>query len=206
MKQQTLLDVDPTARRELDLYETPRWMVEALLRRVRMQPDWLIFEPCAGNERIATVLRAHGLQVRTSDIRQRGRHLDIEGDACNVNLWGNVATLWGAIDATVTNVPFVVAFPIIQLALEWTTSLVATIVNRTWDEPTKERDEWLAAHPCTAQIVMPRHKWRGTGNAQTTFAWYVWAKRPGIVLGDRFHHVVTRAERDELITRYGEAA
>jgi hypothetical protein len=193
---------DPTARREDDFYETFRWQVEALLRRVTLPKEWMYLEPCSGNLAIAGPLRDRGLHVWANDLVQRDAPLDSTLDARDERLWNAVRTCAGrSVDLSVTNVPFAEAFGIVPGALERSRHGVITLVRCTWDEPTEDRDEWLAAHPCTAKIIMPRAKYRGTaGSDSATHAWFLWTT-PGVIA--KPHDVVTRRERDELVTVYG---
>ena len=53
-----------------DFYATPSWVTEALLRHVRLRgPIW---EPCCGDGAMSTVLAAHGYDVVSTDIADRG--------------------------------------------------------------------------------------------------------------------------------------
>lgn len=206
MAQLPLIDEigDPTRRRDGDFYETFRWQVEALLRRVALPADWLYLEPCAGNLAIAAPLRARGLNVWANDLVQRDAPLDSVIDARSPRLYEEVLTAsQRRVDLAVTNVPFSEAFEIVVQAERHARVGVITLLRRTWDEPVEERDEWLAAHPCSAQIVMPRAKYRNTESTDSaTHAWFVWL-RPGSGGVVKPHDVVTRRERDELIGVFG---
>jgi hypothetical protein len=195
---------DPTRRRDDDFYETFRWQVEALLRRVTLPADWLYVEPCAGNLAIVAPLRARGLMVWANDLVQRDAPLDSQRDARSSRLYEEIlASQQRRVDLAITNVPFGEAFAIVVEAERQARVGVITLLRRTWDEPVEERDEWLAAHPCTAQIVMPRAKYRNTDSTDSaTHAWFVWA-RPGSGVSAKPHDVVTRRERDELVATYG---
>jgi len=53
-----------------DFYATPNWVTEALLRHVRLRgPVW---EPCCGDGAMSHVLAAHGYDVVSTDIADRG--------------------------------------------------------------------------------------------------------------------------------------
>jgi hypothetical protein len=195
---------DPTQRRADDFYETFRWQVEALLRRITLPAEWLYLEPCAGNLAIAGPLRARGLTVWANDLVQREATLDSQLDARQERLYQEVFTAQQRrVDLAVTNVPFGEAFDIVTRAERQTRAGVITLLRRTWDEPVEERDEWLAAHPCTAQIVMPRARYRNTESTDSaTHAWFCWL-RPGSGVEMKPHDVVTRRERDELVAQFG---
>jgi hypothetical protein len=57
-------------REARDFYATPAWVTEALLRHVRLRgPIW---EPCCGDGAMSRVLAAHGYEVVSTDIAERG--------------------------------------------------------------------------------------------------------------------------------------
>jgi hypothetical protein len=91
----------------------------------------------------------------------------------------------------------------VQHALKYSRVGVVILQRCTWIEPTDDRGPWLAQHPPSAQIVMPRWNFRSVdgkgGNDSAPPSWFIWNKqielvKPGI-------HVVTKGERDELIAR-----
>ncbi len=193
---------DPHARRDADFYETFRWQTEALLRRVELKPRWHVVEPCAGELAIARVLRDRGLKVWTNDLVPRAAPLDSTLDARTPELWDAVQ-VFQRIDLVVTNLPFSVAFEILPGAVERANVAVISLLRSTFDEPTLDRGDWLAAHPPTAQIAMPRADYRNAGSGDSaTHHWFIWANHPAFV---RFSHdTVTARERDELIALYGK--
>jgi hypothetical protein len=57
-------------RKSRDFYATPAWVTGALLSHVRFRgPIW---EPCCGDGAMSSVLSAHGYQVVSTDIVNRG--------------------------------------------------------------------------------------------------------------------------------------
>jgi hypothetical protein len=57
-------------RQGRDFYATPDWVTEALLRHIRFRgPVW---EPCCGDGAMSNVLAAHGYEVVSNDIAERG--------------------------------------------------------------------------------------------------------------------------------------
>jgi hypothetical protein len=182
-----------------DFYETQRWQLEALLCRVPLPPGTCVVEPCAGNGALAVPLVEHGYRVWANDLVERPAYaLDSELDATQRASWEAIRRET-PIQAVVANLPFALALPILRLAVEFA-PFVATILRRTWDEPTHDRGPWLAAHPCTGQIVLPRHSYRGKGSDSTTTAWFLWDR--GGWLRQPFD-LVTKQERDALVARYG---
>ena len=182
-----------------DFYETPRWQLEALLCRVALPLGTCVIEPCAGNGALAVPLVEHGHRVWAKDLIERPAYaLDSRLDVTHRESWQTIRRET-PIQAVVANVPFSLALPILAHAVEFA-PFVATILRRTWDEPTAARGPWLAAHPCTGQIVLPRHSYRGEGSDSTTTAWFIWDRAGWL---RRPFDVVTKAERDELIARCG---
>lgn len=53
-------------KKQGDFYETPRWAIEALLKREGF--DGVILEPCCGKDAISKVLEVYGYKVKSSDI------------------------------------------------------------------------------------------------------------------------------------------
>lgn len=205
MKQAPLLDVDPTARHDEDFYATPAWMTQALLRRVPLAL-WEVglVEPCVGNGAILRELPALA-DVLTNDLVARPPVVPaFLLDARAPSTWDAFAVA-GRLDVVVTNPPFDVAFDIVQPAWDAVRVGVALLLRLSWLEPTEDRGPWLAAHPPTRVIVLPRHDFRGNGKTDSvTSAWMVWAKQPWLCAPGL--EVVTKAERDELIAICGRDA
>lgn len=61
-------------RVELDLYETPTYFTEWLLKKEKFNQD--VLEPCCGNGKISQVLLSHGYNVKSSDILKRNFECD----------------------------------------------------------------------------------------------------------------------------------
>jgi len=182
-----------------DFYETPLWQLEALLARVTLPPGTCVLEPCAGRGALADPLvAAHGCRVWANDLVERDYPLDSTLDATQRESWEAIRRDT-PIQAVVANLPFALALPILALAVEYA-PFVATILRRTWDEPTATRGPWLAAHPCSGQIVLPRTRYRGTGTDATTTAWFIWDRAGWL---RQPFDVVMKAERDALIARLG---
>lgn len=199
--QQALFEVDPHVRRDEDFYATPRFQLEMLLSRLAIRPGRVI-EPAAGDGAIVRPLCGHGFSVWANDIVDRGCPLDSQMDASRPEFWDLVSAHAFDDDAAViTNLPFNVAFSILQHAVRFM-PIVCTILRRTFDEPTEERNEWLAANPTAGQIVMPRYQYRQNGSTDsTTTAWFIWSSIRNVV---KPHDVVTLAERDRLIAKWGD--
>jgi hypothetical protein len=167
---------DTGQRNDHDFYETPRFMVASLLALQPMRPGSTILEPAAGDGAISRVLARAGHCVITNDVdrRHEGRHF--YHDATAPELWGldEVA----GVEWVIGNLPFSVAFPILQHAHALATVGVALLLRKSFLEPTKERGTWLEANPPDRTIVLPRHSFRGKGSDSVSTDWFIWLKQP----------------------------
>lgn len=205
--QLTLIGDREDGRRLHDFYETARWQVEALLRRLPMPKGCYVLEPMAGELAIAQPLVDRGHFVVTNDLDPR-RPTELHLDAVESEFWLRFAQIPPEVVAG--NPAFKVAMPMIRQAHERAVLGVVMLLRITWLEPTEDdhrgnegRSEWLGANPPTRLIVLPRYSFRGNGSTDSaTCAWFVWAKsrdfcEPGI-------DIVTKREMRELMAIYGE--
>jgi len=153
-------------RRPRDAYYSPAWSVDALLRAVTIDPASRVLEPCSGTNQISNRLIALGYSnVITNDINPyaSARHHDDY-------LAQSFSAQW-----TITNPPFSLAFQFLTKAYRESTHGVALLLRLSFIEPTRQRGEWLAAHPPTAVIVLPRISFTGDGRCDNVAtAWFVW--------------------------------
>lgn len=203
-QQPPLLDVDPTARREGDFYETPAWMTMALVERVGISGR--VMEPCAGRGAISNLLARHVGNIGAVAVNEPFPQPDCQLDASRLDATKQGSwDMWPVWEWVVTNPPFNLADQIVPLALNHARFGVAMLLRLSWLEPTEARSAFLKAHAPDRLIVLPRHDFRGNGSTDSvTSAWFVWY---GVSLAPiREIAIVTRDERDELIAKYGKAA
>ena len=175
-----------------DFYATPSWVTEALLRHVRFRgPIW---EPCCGDGAMSKVLAAHGHEVVSTDIADRGfGEAGVDFLAC-----GNMP---GACRGIVTNPPYGEVGPdaaptrsplamlgFLRHALALTAAVqgqLALLVRLQWIAGQRVA-EAMSAAPFAAVIVLThRIRWFDMGErtnaAQHHHAWVVFdcAHPPG---------------------------
>lgn len=161
-----------------DFYESPSWMTRSLLTFHQAIKGAKVLECCSGRDAIARVLRDEaGCTVATNDIDQR-HPAQTHDDATTGQYWETFRQRHGAPEWVVTNMPYNIAIKILPLAVWFSTFGVATILPKSFDEPTEERGEWLNAHPWTRKICLPRHSFRGTGSPSMASDWFIWEKTP----------------------------
>jgi len=88
------------ARQINELYETPYWAVEIILKHLPSLIGWCVWEPAAGNHRIADVLMCGGADVHTTDIETYTRAHDVIFDFNESDI------IKTAFHAIITNPPY----------------------------------------------------------------------------------------------------
>jgi hypothetical protein len=195
----SLLGQHPHADRGLDLYETDRLAVEALLRTERI--PHCIWEPAAGHGAIARVLRDHGHAVIASDIENHdGLHFVADFLA--------TTSMPAGTEAILTNPPFKIVETFIAHALELC-PLVAMFARLQFMEGGTGRarrhqlrrrilDEIPPARVHVFRDRLPmmhREGWEGRrARSAVAFAWFVWDRThsgPTIIT-----RISARADRD----------
>lgn len=206
---------DDGSRSQFDFYETPGFMVRSLTHHhpaiVRSMPAApalsharrapVILECCSGNDAIAVVLREeHGLVVRTNDIDPR-HPAETHEDATKPEYWQRWRGAHGerqempAIDWVITNPPFNIALPILQLAFSVAQVGVAFLLRKTFLEPTEDRGPWLSHFPPTREIGLPRYSFRGAGNDSVSCDWMIFEHHPDRRLGRVIDHLAESRTR-----------
>ena len=177
------------SRRAFDFYPTPEWATRVLLKHVGVFGT--IYEPCVGAGDIARVIDAAQLThyLVTNDI-DASRAATMHHDARTREAWQKPC------DWVVSNPPFSDAMAITRLAHEHAKWGVAMLLRLSFLEPTEDRGQWLADHPPSKLIVMPRISFTGDGKTDSvTTAWLVWqhgAKEQRVI-------VVPKSERGALL-------
>lgn len=165
-------------RRENDQYFTPGWATQALLDNAPEICGRAFVECCVGRQDIARVLLESGQFTdggESNDIDYRMAatfHLD----ATQPELWARLQSA----DWVVSNPPFNRAAEIIPKAYEFASAGIAMLLRFSYLEPCFDRAEWLAAHPPTRLIAVPRISFTGDGKTDNVAtAWFIWQKADG---------------------------
>lgn len=162
-------------RKHHDLYETEPWATEALLRNFPVD-GLAIWEPAAGNHKIADVLRAHGASVITSDIATYERQHDAGMDFLERRFLYQLPKH----DAIITNPPYGRgnrdAARFAELALERCCGLVALLLTAKFDFGKTRRHLFRDNPRFAAKIaLLDRIQWfPGETSGTEDHAWYVW--------------------------------
>lgn len=162
-------------RHEHDFYETPPWLTLLALANVPLSGK--ILEPCVGHKAITSILRVAGLEVATNDI-DPAKPADFHLDATLPESWAD----FPAADWVITNPPYAdMSAPIVQNAYAHATKGIVMVLRQNWAEACEDRREFLAAHPPTTLISVPRYCYRKGKNENWSTdqcpTWiYVWDK------------------------------
>jgi len=165
-------------RHRHDFYATPAWQTRVLLHH---QPDigGIVLDPCVGNGAIASALSRPGTTMLTNDWDQTHEaewHLDASGP--------DLYALAGPVDWVVTNPPYTMplCLDIVARAVREARVGVAMLLRITFREPTRHRfprGPWLAAHPVSRVLTLPRYSYTQDGRTDSvTTEWCVWVRRP----------------------------
>lgn len=165
-------------RRELDRYDTPAWMVTALVKSLPELRGELLIDPCCGSGNMARQLQmaAPFARVLTNDIDPRVQADTHRDAAVDAEVYRETS------DWVVTNPPFSEAGDIVHAALRAQPRRgVAMLLRITFAEPcgaTKQNPRagrlWLAERPWNALFALPRHSFTGDGSDTAACAWFVW--------------------------------
>lgn len=161
---------DKGNRQRDDFYPTPPVSTEALLRVEQFVGD--VWEPACGDGAISKVLEAHGYNVTSSDLVDRGFGqpgvdflLDFRTTADNI----------------ITNPPFKLAREFVEHALTRSKRKVAMLFRLAWLEG-KERKKLFQRTPLarvwvhSERVPMLRNgdQMMAGGGGMIAFAWFVW--------------------------------
>lgn len=165
-------------RRLYDQYFTPASATQALLRHVKLSGN--VFECCVGDRGIYNELT--GWDVLWSNDIDPDLEADYHKDITQPWEFG-----FDKCDWVVSNPPFSVAPTVVRMAYDYSRIGVAMLLRLSFLEPCESdktpkqrasrRGKWLAAHPPTKLIVLPRISFTGNGKTDNvTCAWMVWDK------------------------------
>lgn len=157
-----------------DLYETEAWATGAALRHFPVT-GLRVWEPAAGNHKMADVLRSAGADVVTSDIAIYDRPHDFAFDFLN---WDG--DMPPRVDAIYSNPPFGPsnrdATRFVEMALEWCAGTVAMLLTAKFDFGSTRHHLFRDNPRFAAKInLVDRIQWfPGEYGGTEDHAWFVW--------------------------------
>lgn len=163
-------------RKPNELYETEEWATRALMRCFPLIPGARVWEPAAGNHKIADELRRrYGLQVITSDITVHHRLHDRYGDFL-------ISSSPSGIDAIITNPPYGpsnrLAVKFVEAALERCDGMIAMLLTSKFDFGSTRTHLFRDCPRFAGKIALiDRVSWVGNDQGGTEdHAWFVWTR------------------------------
>lgn len=160
-------------RQENDLYETEPWATRALLRHYPIK-GLSVWEPAAGNHKIADVLAESGARVTTSDIVRYTRDHTMMMDFLTSG------GIYPVCDAIITNPPFGKAnrdaVKFAELALERCKGMVALLLTAKFDFGKTRKHLFQDNTRFAAKLaLLDRIQWFPSAMTGTEdHAWYIW--------------------------------
>mgnify|MGYP006432948041 CR=1 FL=1 len=192
MKQDTLIaeTMEEKAKR-LETYETPEWVVRAILEREILTRH--VVDPCAGRGVMGRVAGEYGYILEQYDFADWGNGGVIAGRDFLGADWPPQDFLQGA--SVIMNPPFSRACDFVRRSFDLGARKIVCFQRFAWWESAERRDFWCAFPPNRVYICGERATcWRFDladagrgGNTPTAHAWYVWeAGHPG---GTQLGHI-----------------
>ena len=176
---------DTGDRSAFDFYPTPAPFTRSLVYYVPEIAGSFVLECASGDDAITEVLRDEFVCTVVTNDLDPGHPAQMKFDAAAKESWPFFALAAAmhdgqrqAFDWIISNLPFNVAFPIVQHAVEHARVGVAFLLRKTFLEPTEERGEWLSKHPPSRIIGLPRHNFRGEGVDSVPCDWMIWERHP----------------------------
>lgn len=155
-------------RRAFDYYPTPPEYTRALMQRLAWPNDLLVAEPCAADGQIERVVREAGFRVITADIVEKW-----DTDHPGLDYMSRRATdVFAAIDAVITNPPYVLASEFLRKSLELCPR-VAMFLRMSFLEGCGDRFD-LLDQLARVYIADRPNFTGGTGSDMAPCAWFIW--------------------------------
>jgi len=155
-------------RKELDSYETPEWVTEALIPHLR-HGITQVWEPACGSGKMVKPL-SHAFSVWRTDIVDCKKH--------------NFLTmkLWRPFDAIITNPPYALAQEFIERSINLMApqGLVAMLLRTDFDHAKCRKHLFGDCRQFSKKLVLTKRiQWFEHSTAQPSFnhAWFIWDHR-----------------------------
>ena len=161
-----------TVREQRDFYETPDWLIKAIIPHLQQYQPRRILEPAAGQGAIVRVLE----QAFPEAVIEQG---DIStGQDFLAHEYA------GPYDLIITNPPYLLALEFIRRALALRVPHGAVVMLlRVNFVGGQKRAPWMRAHTPSLYVTPRRPDFTGNGGDATEYAWFVWdGKLPTVAI------------------------
>jgi len=162
-------------RNARDLYPTPHWAIRAVFRRLAIDSDDEVIDPCCGDGRIMSVAEARGATGWGWDIDPVGDFpkFDSLGDAP----WGLASEAWVSKkrQTIITNPPFSKALEFVERAIAEAYGRPIAMLLPVPFLASETRFRFNTEHPCHVMVLPKRPSFTPNGKTDAvTYAWLVW--------------------------------
>tara|TARA_R110002153_G_C13061078_1_gene472154 strand:+ start:99 stop:659 length:561 start_codon:yes stop_codon:yes gene_type:complete len=155
-------------REKDDFYATPVEATVSLLKAEKFEGS--IYEPCCGEGHISKVLEAHGYQVKSSDLIDRGYGKPRQDFLFERQQHANI----------VTNPPYKNALDFVEQAVELSNLKCALLLKLSFLEGQKRKLFFEARPPSRIHVFSQRQSLMKNGDAykggMMALAWFLWDK------------------------------
>lgn len=146
---------------------------QKLCWRVKPLGGGVIWECACGNGAISKILKAHGLQVFSSDLIDRGY-----GEIRNLDFTQELPNIYKATHI-ITNPPFKIAKPFVEQALNMASGKVAMLLRLAFLESADRYNLFKTTPLKTVYVFSKRLTMSAKGEGKNKggmipFAWFVW--------------------------------
>ena len=172
MSDKAMLGKPQYPRKDNELYLTPDWCTEVLLRNVEF--EGLTWEPAAADGRMADVLFKNNIKTIATDIEPLDRQVKQH------DFLLSPGPLQGKFKNIVTNPPYKLAQQFIEQAIsiiEPVKGTVAMLLRNEYDSAATRQHLFSGCPGFSFKLVLTRRpKWApGKGNSpRHNFSWFVW--------------------------------
>ncbi len=162
-----------------DLYSTPGWCVDALLRELQLPGgSWL--EPGAGYGDLIKAVARHRQDISWTaiEIQEKCRpHLEATG--ANVLIQPLSQPIPGRYAVAFGNPPYIKALEFVKRSFE--VADVVVFLLRINFLASADRAEYMRSHTPSIYVLPNRPSFTGGGGDATEYAWFVWGLGPALV-------------------------
>lgn len=168
-------------RIEMDVYETPRWCVDAILDKIYESSMNMVLEPAAGSGNIvkaildrnpeASVLAAEPRAEAVRELRE------IKGCFPDQVEYIDVPHP-GSYDLIITNPPFYCAQKMLEHSFSHQfNATICYLLRLNFLASQSRRDWWLQHKPSGIYVLSKRPSFTGGPTDSCDYAWFVWDKK-----------------------------
>lgn len=170
----------------MDVYETPRWCVDAILDRIYTPQMKMVLEPCAGSGNIIKAIVERDPDVQVWGMEPRGEAFRdlVKIDRCHPSCVEYMdCENPGHYDLVITNPPFYCAQDMLKHTFSHCSPqrckvTICYLLRINFLASQGRRDWWTQHKPTGIYILSKRPSFTGGPTDSCDYAWFVWDTQP----------------------------